>query len=88
MPSRSETIRSRALEHQQELESLQWFTPQRLAARWDIAETTVREIPIEELPYKEFGTGKHRKRRRYRPADVEAFEAKTNRIPRSAEPAA
>lgn len=88
MPSRTETIRARAHEHQQELESLRWFTPQRLSARWDVAETTVRDIPFEELPYREFGKGEKRKRRRYRPADVEAFEARTDRIPRATEGAA
>lgn len=79
LPSRLSTIRSRAREHQQELESLRWFTPERLAARWDVSETTVREIPREQLPYKEFGAGTKLKRRRYHPDDVAAFEA-TGRV--------
>lgn len=83
LPTRMATIRSRAREHQQEMESLRWFTPERLAARWDLSETTVREIPREQLPYKEFGSGAQKKRRRYHPDDVAAFEA-SGRLPQSA----
>jgi hypothetical protein len=35
---------------------------------------TVRDIPRDQLPYKEFGR-KRLKRRRYQPSDVVAFEA-------------
>lgn len=75
LPSRLTTIRARAREHQQELESQRWYTPQQLAARWAVAESTIREIPATELPYREFGKGKVRKRRRYSPDAVAAYEA-------------
>lgn len=83
LPSRMATIRSRAREHQEELESVRWFTPERLAARWEISETTVREIARDQLPYKEFGSGTQKKRRRYHPDDVAAFEA-SGRLPAKA----
>lgn len=75
LPTRMQTIRARAREHQQELESLRWFTPQRLADRWNVAVETVLLIPIERLRYKEFGAGQKLKRRRYKPEWVDAFEA-------------
>lgn len=67
-------IRARARSHQAEIDlSVVYFTVQKLAARWDIAESTVRDIPRDQLPYKEFGK-KRLKRRRYHPADVFAYE--------------
>lgn len=70
-------IRARAAEHEEEIESLRWLRASQLADRWGISETTVREIPFDELPYREFGKGQKLKRRRYRPDDVAAYEAKT-----------
>jgi hypothetical protein len=68
--------RDRARLHQEELDlSVKFFTPAKLAARWDVSLSTVRDIPREELPYKEFGAGTKLKRRRYHPDDVVAFEA-------------
>lgn len=69
-------IRERRQQHEDEMLSATWFTPALLAARWGISETTVREIPADQLPYKEFGAGEQLKRRRYRPDDVAAFEAR------------
>lgn len=68
--------RDRAREHQVELElKIKYFTPQKLADRWEISVSSVRDIPRELLPYKEFGAGRILKRRRYHPDDVFAFEA-------------
>jgi hypothetical protein len=69
-------IRARRLRHEEEMLSVHWFTPALLAARWGVSETTVREIPADQLPYKAFGAGEQLKRRRYRPDDVAAFEAR------------
>lgn len=69
-------IRERRQQHEEEMLSVHWFTPALLANRWGISETTVREIPASELPYKEFGAGEQLKRRRYPPAAVLAYEAK------------
>ena len=71
-------IRERGRDHAEELDSVQWFTPAMLAHRWNVSETTVRAIPAGELPYRVFGAGEKLKRRRYRPADVAAFE--THRV--------
>jgi hypothetical protein len=76
MQTRMERIRERRMRHEEEMLSVHWFTPAILAARWGISETTVREIPPEQLPYKEFGTGEKLKRRRYHPDDVAAYEAR------------
>lgn len=72
MPTVSE-IRERAKLHEEELDSLKWFTVSQLAARWRLSESTVREIPASELRFKEFGNGQKR-RRRYKPSWVEAYE--------------
>lgn len=83
LPSRMATIRARAREHQESIESRRWFTPQQLAAMWNLAASTIRDIPRAELPYKEFGNGA-KKRRRYHPDAVAAFEA-SGRLPGRAE---
>lgn len=72
---RLDRIRDRRQRHEEEMLSVHWFTPAILAARWGISETTVRAIPATELPYKEFGTGTQKKRRRYHPDDVAAYDA-------------
>lgn len=75
IPSRLTTIRARAREHEDELESRRWWTPQRLADMWNVSVATVMAIPYEQLRYKEFGAGKKLAgRRRYKPEWVEAFE--------------
>lgn len=74
-----DAIRARAAEHNDEIESVQWFTVADLAKRWRVSETTVRSIPADELRYKEFGNGEHLKRRRYKLAWVEAYENTTDR---------
>jgi hypothetical protein len=67
-------IRTRARAHQAEIDlSVRYLTVQNLAGRWSVAESTVRDIPRDQLPYKEFGK-KRLKRRRYHPADVAAYE--------------
>jgi hypothetical protein len=68
-------IRARARKHQEELDEPKWLSISAVAARWGISDATVRTIPVDELPYKEFGQGHKLKRRRYRLADVEAYEA-------------
>lgn len=68
-------IRARRQQHEEELLSVHWLTPAVLADRWGISETTVREIPAAQLPYKEFGAGEKLKRRRYPPDAVAAYEA-------------
>lgn len=68
------TIRARREAHEAELPQHEWFSPAELSARWKISATTVRETPIEELRYKEFGRGQKIKRRRYRGDWVRAYE--------------
>lgn len=71
-----QAYRERARSHQDDLDlKVKYFTPQKLADRWDVSPSTVRDIPREDLPYKEFGAGTKLKRRRYHPDDVYAFEA-------------
>lgn len=69
-------IRERRQQHEEEMLSVHWYTVAILATRWGLSQTTVREIPADELPYKEFGAGEKLKRRRYHPDDVAAYEAK------------
>lgn len=77
MASALQPIRERARAHQAELDlAVNSFTVQDLAARWKIAESTVRDIPRSDLPYMEFGRGRKLKRRRYHPEDVLAHEAR------------
>lgn len=68
-------IRARAMKHQEELDEPRWMTLAEVAARFRLSETTVRLIPVDELPFKEFGSGHKYKRRRYRLTDVEAYES-------------
>jgi hypothetical protein len=72
-------IRARAAEHDDDVQSVTWYTVADLAARWKLSQTTVRLIPKEELHYKEFGAGKSHRRRRYRREWVEAYEAQSGR---------
>ncbi|HWL39406.1 MAG TPA: hypothetical protein VNO75_04135 [Gemmatimonadaceae bacterium] len=77
--------RDRARAHQEEIDlRINYLTVNKLAARWGVAASTVRDIPREELPYKEFGSGVKLKRRRYHPDDVLAFEARDRRFKESA----
>lgn len=76
MATSMQPIRDRARAHQADLElAVSYFTVQKLAERWNISESTVRDIARDRLPYKEFGKGRKLKRRRYHPDDVFAFEA-------------
>ena len=68
-------IRARAKKHQEELDEPKWLSTGDLAKRWGLGESTVRAMPATELPWKEFGRGVNRRRRRYRLADVESYEA-------------
>lgn len=68
-------IRAKAREHQEDLEAPQWLSTADLARRFGISESTVRSIPADELPWKQFGRGLKHQRRRYRLSDVEAYEA-------------
>lgn len=45
-----------------------------LAARWVCSDTTVRAIPADALPYINVSQGLVKVRRRYKLADVEAYE--------------
>jgi hypothetical protein len=74
-----QALRERAAEHNDEIESVRWYTVADLARRWRISETTVRGIPLEELRYKEFGNGEHLKRRRYRSDWVDTYENASGR---------
>jgi len=65
-----------AREHQRVLElSANGLTPAMLAERWNLSETTVRDIPRSHLQYLAMGNGRTNKRRRYALADVEIYEA-------------
>lgn len=76
MSASLQPYRDRARAHQEDIElKVTYYTPQKLAQRWEISVSTVRDIPRDELPYKEFGAGPKLKRRRYHPDDVIAFEA-------------
>lgn len=67
--------RDRARAHQADIElASSYFTVNKLAQRWDVSPSTVRDIPRDQLPYKEFGSGAKLKRRRYHPDDVVAYE--------------
>jgi hypothetical protein len=64
-------IRARAREHTRQLAAVHFATVQILAARWNVDEETVRDVPRDRLPYLEFGKTH---RRRYDPLDIEAYE--------------
>lgn len=78
MPTIDE-LRARAREHEDEIESVQWFTIDELAKRWRISAATVRTISFDELKFKEFGKGEKKKRRRFRSDWVAAYEGATGR---------
>lgn len=76
MATSLQPYRDRARLHQQEIDlKLVYLTVSDLAKRWHLAPSTVRDIPREDLPFKEFGKGTKLKRRRYHPDDVIAYEA-------------
>jgi hypothetical protein len=68
-------VRARARKHQEALDEPKWLSTAQLAARWGIGQSTVRAIPADELPWKEFGRGLKHRRRKYRLENVEAYEA-------------
>ena len=75
------SYRARARAHQADIDlSVSYMTVKDLAARWNIAPSTVRDIPRTKLPYKEFGKGAKLKRRRYHPDDVLAYEARDRQV--------
>lgn len=67
-----EALRAAAAEHGRQLEAVRWCTPADLAGRWGISVAAVRAIPRAALPYILLG---ETRLRRYRPEDVEHFEA-------------
>jgi hypothetical protein len=68
-------LRARAKAHQADIDlSIVYLEVSDLAARFNVAPSTVRDIPRDRLPYAEFGKGRKLKRRRYHPADVIAYE--------------
>lgn len=73
------SIRARAVAHQQAIDEPRWLSVSQLAHRYGVSSTTVRAIPFDELPYKEFGRGLKLKRRRYHPKDVEVYESRPGR---------
>lgn len=76
MPKSLAELRADAARRNLALDRDASFTPQELALRWKLGETTVRDIPRDELGYFEFGQGVKHRRRRYPRAAVLAYEAK------------
>ncbi len=75
MSTSLQPYRERARAHQADIElSVVYLTVNDLAKRWNLSASTVRDIPREQLAYKEFGRGAKLKRRRYHPDDVIAYE--------------
>ena len=60
--------------HQEIVMRSTFLTVAEVAERWRVSETTVRDIPYDELPYFQVGRGKRKIHRRYRPSDLEEFE--------------
>ena len=54
---------------------VRFLRPADLAERWQLSLTTVMSIPRDELPFMAIGTGRLKRRRRYHPDDVAAYEA-------------
>ncbi|HEY9225217.1 MAG TPA: hypothetical protein VIP11_01135 [Gemmatimonadaceae bacterium] len=70
-----DVLASRAQRHQDEIDrDVVFFTIADLAKRWRCVKSTVREIPFDQLPWKNLGRGLIRESRRYHRADVEAYE--------------
>ena len=68
-------LRARAARHQDELDrDTRFLTVADLARRWRCSTTTVRAISHTALPYLNLGHGLVKVVRRYRLADVEAYE--------------
>jgi hypothetical protein len=77
MPTSLDEVRARAQRHQDELDrNTRFLSAMDLKRRWGCCLQTVRAIPKRDLPYLNLGRGLVRELRRYRPADVEAYEAK------------
>lgn len=72
----TDTIRALAELHQAEIDKdTAFYSVGDLASRWGCAGNTVRAIPPSDLPYLNLGSGLTKTLRRYRPADVMAYEA-------------
>lgn len=70
-----EEIRARAMRHEADVaRGASFLTVADVARRWACSETTVRSIAAEALPYVNVGQGLVKVVRRYRLADVEAYE--------------
>ena len=69
-------IRARAAQHDLELSRYELLTVKDLCQRWRLSGTSVRAIPIDELPFLDLGKGLVKAVRRYRLDDVEAYEAR------------
>lgn len=68
-------IRADAAREQQRLDAeSSWLTTTELATRWKCSDTTIRDIPVTDLPYLTIGTGLKKPHRRYARADVERYE--------------
>lgn len=66
--------RERARAHAAEIDlSVRYVTVNDIAKMFGVSASTIRDIPRDQLPYKEFGSGVKLKRRRYHPLDVAAF---------------
>jgi len=75
VPDDLATLRAKARSHQADIDlRVQYLKPRQLAARWQVAVSTVHGIPRDLLPYMEQGNGALLKRRRYHPDDVAAYE--------------
>jgi len=69
-------LRAQARDHARQIDALRYASVQDLAARWDVDDELVREIPRAQLPYLALGRSGMR---RYDPRDVETYEEKAKR---------
>jgi len=68
--------RAASRKHEREIQArTTWLDAALIAESWGVCQNTVRDIPRDELPYMELGRGAQKRRRRYDPADVAAYEA-------------
>jgi hypothetical protein len=73
-----EELRAEAADHARQIESVHWLSVNDLRARWAVSAVVIRQIPREKLPYITLGETSIR---RYRPDDVERFEAEERKAP-------
>lgn len=80
MSTSLQPYRERARAHQAAIDlAIVYLTPNDLKSRFKLSLSTIRDIPRDQLPYKEFGNGAKYKRRRYHPLDVLEYENRDRR---------